>query len=182
MPFALQKYRQKHNLQGSIKENVMLRFLRFLDRISGTVGGILQSPLLLVLRLFFGVLFIMAGFSKLQDIDAFTNNLTTLGIPYPEVGAWLTSLSETVGGAFLVIGFLSRLVVLPLIIVMSVAYSTAHVEALHAITTNPKLFVDQPPFNFLLTSLLVWAFGPGFFSVDQFLGKKVEPKETPKEK
>lgn len=157
----------------------MLRLLGFFDRLSGAIGGLLQSPLLLALRLFFGISFVMAGFGKLQDINKFIEYLTTLNVPYPELGAWIAALTETVGGAFLTIGFLSRLVALPLVIAMAVAYSTAHVESLYVVTTDPKLFVSQPPFNFLLTSLLVWAFGPGFFSVDHFLLKKPEPKEKP---
>lgn len=160
----------------------MLRLLGFLDRLSGAIGSFFQSPLLLVLRVFFGVLFVMAGFSKLQDINKFIEGLTALNVPYPEVAAWVVALTETIGGAFLVIGFLSRFVALPLIIIMAVAYATAHVEALHVITTDPKVFVSQPPFNFLLTALLVWAFGPGFFSIDHFLLRKPEPKEKPVEK
>lgn len=157
----------------------MLRLLGFLDRLSGAIGGFFQSPLLLILRLFFGIAFVMAGFGKLQDINKFIETLTALNVPYPEVSAWVVALSETIGGAFLAIGFLSRLVALPLIIIMVVAYATAHVESLHVITTDPKVFISQPPFNFLLTSLFVWAFGPGFFSVDHFLWKKPESKEKP---
>lgn len=157
----------------------MLRLLGFLDRLSGAIGGFFKSPLLLILRLFFGIAFVMAGLGKLQDINKFIEALTALNVPYPEVSAWVVALSETIGGAFLAIGFLSRLVALPLIIIMVVAYATAHVESLYVITTDPKVFISQPPFNFLLTALFVWAFGPGFFSVDHFLWKKPEPKEKP---
>lgn len=157
----------------------MLRLLGFLDRLSGAIGGLLQSPLLLALRLYFGIWFVMAGFAKLQDIDKFIASLTAMNVPYPEVGAWLAALTETIGGAFLAIGFLSRLVSPLLAIVMIVAYATAHVESLHVLTSDPAQFVSQPPFNFLITTLLVWAFGPGFFSIDHFLLRKPEPpKET----
>jgi putative oxidoreductase len=52
---------------------------------------------------------------------------------------------------------------------MGVAYFTAHHEALINIFNDPKAFVDQPPFNFLLTALIVFAFGPGAISVDGIL-------------
>lgn len=150
----------------------MSRFFNAIDRFLGVIGSWLQSPLLLALRLFFGIGFMMAGIGKLQDISKMTDFLISMNIPYPEVGAWTVALTEAIGGGLLTIGFLSRLAAIPLIIAMCVAYGTAHVDSLYQFTTNPKLFVNQPPFAFLLTSLLVLAFGPGLFSIDALIGKK----------
>lgn len=159
----------------------MLRFFGFFNRLFGAIGSWFQSPILLLLRLFFGISFIIAGLGKLQDISKFAETLTSLNIPYPVLNAWITALIEFIGGIFLTVGFLSRLISIPLIIVMATAYATAHVESLRSFTVDPGLFVSQPPFNFLLTALLVWAFGPGFFSLDHFLFRKPKPESKPEE-
>src|SRR5205823_454312 len=103
--------------------------------------------------------------------------LASLHIPFPEIHAWALALIETFGGFLLAIGFLSRLAAIPLIIAMCVAYGTAHVDAIRHFLENPKLLVEQPPFNFLLTALLVFVFGPGFFSVDDLITKKNKPSK-----
>lgn len=157
-----------------------MRFLASLNHLFANVGRIFKSPLLLALRLFFGIGFFLAGWGKLQDISSFADNLLTLHIPYPEFFAWATALTEAIGGLFLALGFLSHIITIPLIIVMISAYATAHVDAIHAFTTNPKLFVEQAPFNFLLTSLLVFAFGPGIFSLDALLFRKKDEQKLAK--
>lgn len=157
-------------------------FVRFVNRVFSALGSWLQSPILLVLRVFFGIGFFIAGFSKLQDIHKFQDYLTSLSIPNPEIGAWATALTETIGGAFLVVGLLSRFVSLPLIVVMVTAYSTAHFESIQTALSNPQVIIDQPPFLFLLTALLVFAFGPGYFSIDALCGccsKSCKKEEAP---
>ena len=55
---------------------------------------------------------------------------------------------------------------------MIVAYLTADSEALKSIFSNTDKFTSATPFLFLLTSLLVLAFGPGAFSADRLLARK----------
>lgn len=150
----------------------MLSIFYFFNGFFGSLGSLLRSPLLLALRLFFGINFLLAGLGKIQNISQFSDTLLTLHIPYPETMAWATALSELVFGFFLAIGFLSRLSSIPVIIIMAVAYGTAHVESIYNITKDPMEFFRQPPFLFLLTSLLVLAFGPGIFSLDAILDRK----------
>lgn len=160
----------------------MKRFLGFIDRIFRAFGQWLQSPLLLLLRLYFGIAFILAGVGKFQDIDKFKSLLTSLHIAYPEIAAWAVAFTETIGGALLVIGLLSRFASFSLTVVMCMAYATVHVDAIYSITKDPQLFISQAPFNFLLTTLLVLAFGPGFFSLDRWISgsSTVKPAEIKK--
>ena len=157
----------------------MLRALYFFNDFLGAIGSLLKSPLLLALRLFFGISILLAGWGKLNNIAQFSDTLLTLHIPYPEIMAWVTALSEIIFGFFLAVGFLSRLSAIPLIIVMCVAYATAHVESIHTIVQDPLNFIRQPPFMFLLTGLLVLAFGPGVFSLDSLIARKAR-KEAQK--
>ncbi len=135
------------------------------------LGGFLKSPLLLLCRLYWGVLFIGAGLGKLMDIDRFAGILHQLNFPYEHFFAYLAAGTEFLGGLCLVLGFASRLVAIPLILTMITAYGTAHAAALKAFFYNPSLFVSEAPFNFLLICLFVLAFGPGRFSLDYMIEK-----------
>lgn len=146
----------------------MSRFFAFINRVFAAMGSWLQSPILLILRLFFGISFMVAGISKLQDMDKFIGFVSSLHIPYPEYAAWTAALSEAIGGFLLTLGFLARFASIPLIIAMLVAYGTAHLPDIQGFLQDPGVIVKQPPFNFLLTSLIVLAFGPGYFSLDHF--------------
>ncbi len=145
-------------------------------------GAFLKSPILLLLRIYWGTAFAIAGWGKLNEITPFVQFLTDLHFPFPTVMAYLAAATECIGGACLIVGFASRLVAIPLAITMIVAYLTAHVEAVEQIFSAPKVFVSEAPFNFLLTSLLVLAFGPGRFSVDYALEKWLfcRAEEVPK--
>jgi putative oxidoreductase len=142
-----------------------------------SLGSFLKSPLLLLCRLYWGWLFCMAGWGKLQSIDQFIGLLDKYNYPAPAFWAYVGAWTELVGGLCLVIGFASRLVSIPLIIMMFTAYATVHQEALLSLFSSPDAFVSESPFNFLLTSLFVLAFGPGRFSVDYLLEKTLFHKE-----
>ena len=59
-----------------------------------------------------------------------------------------------------------------LAIVMITAYATAHLQEIQGFMQDPSVLVKAHPFNFLLTALLVLAFGPGYFSIDNFFRGK----------
>ena len=135
-------------------------------------GGMLQSPLLLVMRLWWGWSFFQTGKGKLMNHAGTADFFQTLGIPLPGLNAWVAASVECFGGLFLLAGFASRLTAIPLSITMIVAYLTADTEALKSIFSDTDKFISATPFLFLLTSLLVLAFGPGAFSVDRLLARK----------
>ncbi len=67
----------------------------------------------------------------------------------------------------------SRLVALPLVIDMIVAYITADREALFSIVSSPDKFMAAAPFTFLVASLIILIFGPGKASVDALLAGRL---------
>jgi putative oxidoreductase len=138
------------------------------DRLSGP----LQNALLLVFRLYWGAQFVQTGLGKLGNLGRTTDFFTSLGIPFPAANAALVGTLETVGGLLLVLGLFSRLIALPLTINMLVAYLTADRAALLAIFSDPAAFVQAAPFPFLVTSLLVLAYGPGSVSLDAWLSRR----------
>ena len=140
-----------------------MRFSRYFDA--------LRSPLLLVLRLFIGWQFFQTGQGKLEHLDRVTQYFASLHIPLPHLNAVLVGTLETVGGLLLFVGLASRLIAVPLTINMIVAYLTADREAVVNMFTNPDGFTQAAEFLFLLVSVLILAFGPGFFSLDELIGR-----------
>lgn len=128
--------------------------------------SLLQSPLLLAIRLIWGILFIYAGMAKLGDMGATIAGFDGYGIPYPEWSAWLVALVETIGGALLVVGLFTRLAAIPLAITMIGAFLMAHKDALAGLPFDFAPVMNQDAFYYLLAALTLIAFGPGWFSLD----------------
>jgi putative oxidoreductase len=136
------------------------------------VANSLQSPFLLLVRLYWGWQFAQTGWGKLSDINKPINFFTSLGIPAPVLNAWFVSGLELAGGILLILGLGSRLIALPLVIDMVVAYITADREALGKILSDPDKFYAAAPYTFLFASLIVLIFGPGRISLDAMLTGK----------
>ena len=132
-------------------------------------GNILQSPLLLLIRLFWGGSFFIAGIGKFTHMQKVVQFFETLGIPFASFSALLTASVETIGGACLILGVFSRLASIPLICTMIVAFLTAETEAVRMVFSDPQNFIHRDPFSFLFASLLVFVFGPGKISFDFWL-------------
>lgn len=141
-----------------------------------TVGQFLQPVLLLAIRLYWGWQFFIAGKGKLMNIPRTAEFFASLHIPLPTVNAYFVGGLECIGGLLLLAGLASRPVALLLAINMTVAYLTAHRDAVVNIWNNSDNFVTQAPFLFLLASLIVFCFGPGVVSIDAAI-KKNAPKE-----
>ena len=129
----------------------------------------LQSLSLLAVRLYWGWQFMQTGWGKLGDIGKVVSFFTDLGLPAPALNAYFVSALEFGGGLLLILGLGSRLIALPLVIDMVVAYITADPEALFSIFSAPDKFTAAAPYTFLIASLIVLIFGPGKASVDAFL-------------
>lgn len=136
------------------------------------VANSLQSPLLLVMRLYWGWSFFETGKGKLMNHGQTSEFFASLNIPFPELNALIAGSTECFGGLFLLIGLGSRFVSVPLIFTMLVAYATAETEALRSIFSDPDSFTGASPFLFLLTGVVVLAFGPGRFSIDHVLATR----------
>jgi putative oxidoreductase len=132
-------------------------------------GTHFQSPFLLAVRLYWGWQFAQTGWGKLHDLEKVTSFFTTLGIPAPGLNALFVSGLELAGGLLLIVGLGSRLIAVPLVIDMLVAYVTADKGALFSFLSDPDKFTAAAPYTFLIASLLVLIFGPGRFSADALL-------------
>jgi putative oxidoreductase len=150
-------------------KNLFTQLQQLYDRFFDLVSY-LQSPFLLLVRLYWGWQLIESGWGKLHHLDKVTDFFTSLGLPMPAQTAVAISCLEFFGGIFLAIGLLSRLTALALTINLIVAYITADREALFSIFSDPDKFYAAAPYTFLIASLIILIFGPGKFAVDTLLG------------
>ena len=155
--------------EGESIMQLVERYFRLFVRASSS----LQSPFLLAVRLYWGWQFMQTGWGKLNDIGKVVQFFTSLGIPAPALNAYFVSALEFGGGLLLILGLGSRLIALPLVIDMFVAYIAADREALFSIISNPDKFMGAAPFTFLIASLVVLIFGPGRVSADALLAGRM---------
>src|SRR5476651_2139311 len=101
-----------------------------LDGLLAMLGGWLQPVLLLVIRGWWGWSFFLTGKGKLMNLDKTASFFTDLSLPLPKLNAILAGSTECFGGLLLLAGLFSRVVSVPLIFTMLVAYATADKEAL----------------------------------------------------
>lgn len=84
----------------------------------------------LLLRLYLAPIFIAAGLHKFHNFDDivswFGNPEWGLGLPAPEVMAFLAASTELVGGLLLIAGLATRWIAMPLMVTMLVAAFSVH--------------------------------------------------------
>lgn len=125
---------------------------------------LLKNLTLLILRVSAGLMMATHGWAKLSD---FSTKLQTFSDPIglgPAVSLQLVVFAEFLCAIFLAIGFLTRLSLIPLIIVMLVAAFVAHGE--------DPLSAQEKSLLFLTIFISLFLLGPGKWSVDGYITKK----------
>jgi putative oxidoreductase len=155
--------------------NAENQVLRLYDGFAIAVAR-LQSPFLLVVRLYWGWQIAQSGWGKLHNLPHVVEFFTSLGLPAPGPTAAFVATFEFLAGILLALGLFSRIAALGLAIDMSVAYWTADREALFWFFSDPSKFYGADPFIFLFVGLLILVFGPGKFAVDTLLNRVIRKR------
>jgi putative oxidoreductase len=155
--------------------SITIRVVRLYDS-SIAVLNRLQSPLLLLIRLYWGYQFTQSGWGKLHRISGVAEFFTSLGLPQPYLTAVFVALLEFVGGILFALGTGSRIISFMLFINMTVAYWTADREAFGHILNDPGKFYIADPYTFWFAALLILIFGPGYLALDSFLSSRFRAK------
>jgi putative oxidoreductase len=117
---------------------------------------------LLILRVFAGLSLAYAhGWGKVPPGEGFVKTVTSLG--FPAETAYLTMLTEFVGGLALAAGLFTRPVALAIVANFAIAGFMAH-------ATDPYIRKELP-FLFLAVGAMFLCTGAGRFSVDRLLKK-----------
>jgi putative oxidoreductase len=147
-----------------------------------------QSPFLLLIRVYIGWQCAKSGYGHITHFDQTVDYFKSLNIPFPKENVVFSAMTEMVGGSLLALGFLSRLMSLALVGNFLVAFFAANLgdshdqELLRNFWNNQNVLLNDTSFPFLMTSIIVLFFGPGFFSIDTMLRSKLVggPIEAPR--
>jgi putative oxidoreductase len=137
----------------------------------------------LVLRLVVGGGFMQHGFAKLlRGPDMFASILAAIGVPAPELMAWLTVAIEILGGFAIVIGAFVTLAAIPMIVVLLVATFTVHLpygfSSIKLMSVqNGVAHFGQPGYEcdllYLAGIVALMLFGAGPWSVDGIISRRM---------
>lgn len=118
------------------------------------------SRLLLALRFFFGILFLLHGTAKLLNYEVLSLTfLDPLGIG-ASLSLVLVILAELFCALMFIVGFLFRLSLLPMIFTMGVAFFYAH---------GGSIAEGELAFIYLGVFILMFFTGPGRYSIDNLI-------------
>ena len=132
----------------------------------------LESPFLLLVRVYWGWQFAQSGWGRLHHLDTATGFFASLGVPAPGPTVVLISLLEFIGGILLIAGLGTRFIGFLLACDMAGAYLLADHAALRAIISDPGKFYGADPYTFLFASLMALIFGAGRYSVDYLIWRR----------
>ena len=124
-----------------------------------------KSVSLLLARLTIAYGFYEPAMQKWSDISSVANWFGTLGIPFPTLNAYLAASTELLGVVLLTLGLFTRLISIPLMVVMVVAITTVHLT--HGFSAGDNGF--EIPLYYLLFLALFASLGAGKLSLDHLL-------------
>jgi len=125
----------------------------------------LRSPSLLLARLAVAYGFYEPAMMKWSDIDAVGEWFASMNYPLPLFQAYLAATTEITGVVLLTLGLFTRLISIPLIVVMIVAIVTVHLP--HGFSAGDNGFAI--PLYYMLFLMIFLSFGAGRFSLDRLI-------------
>ncbi|CCG98570.1 hypothetical protein FAES_0559 [Fibrella aestuarina BUZ 2] len=124
----------------------------------------------LAIRLAFGYQLIAGAWAYASSpsvkMPEFMGYLTTIGFPFPTVGAYLAIYTELIGGLLWVLGYQTRLASALLLINFTVAVMLAHVRI------GDSYANTFPSLNIWVISLFLLLNGAGRYSVGEWLHQR----------
>lgn len=127
-----------------------------------------QSISLLFARLTLAYGFYEPAMKKWQGIDNVAGWFGSMGIPFPTINAYMAATVETLGVVLLTLGLMTRLISIPLIVVMLVAIFLVHFPNGFSAAENGF----EIPFYYMLFLMIFTSFGAGKISLDNLFFKK----------
>lgn len=130
--------------------------------------GTAESIILLVVRIVFGVLLMSHGIAKwanFQEMSAVFPDPLGVGSTLSLV---LAIFGELVCSMAFIVGFLYRLVMIPMIFTMCIAFFVIH--------SQDPFSTKELAFVYLVVFVLMYIIGPGKYSVDHWIGSILSRK------
>jgi len=151
--------------EGLLKRTVMFYNFLFPQYFRGK--GI--SLLILIMRVIFGVLFFTHGLDKMMNFNELVQN-------YPSIiglGSYMTLMvtifCEFCCSLFLISGLLVRIMTIPMIIAMGVAFFDVH---------DAMMPEGELALIYFIMFIVLFVTGPGRFSIDYLIDSKFKKEKT----
>lgn len=122
----------------------------------------------LVARIVAGYTFMLAGWGKLNNLEAVTGYFADWGIPFPQILTPFTAGWECFGGLFLILGLMTRISGGGLAVVMIVATIAAKADDVHSL--EDLLGFEEAAYFAVFTWLAIA--GAGKASLDYLLERR----------
>lgn len=142
--------------------------LKTVHTLSKSILQNVQSLSLLLARLAVAYGFLDPALMKWSNMKGTADFFGSIGIPFPLLNAYMAATTEIVGIVLLTLGLLTRLISIPLVVVMIVAISTVHLA--HGFSAGNNGF--EIPLYYMLFLFIFMAHGAGKFSLDYYLFEK----------
>lgn len=131
-----------------------------------------HSKATILIRLMVGVVFLSEGIQKFLFANTLgAGRFEKIGLPLPEFLGSLVGGFEIVCGTLIIVGLFTRLVSIPLIIIMLVAIATTKIELLAEKGFWEIMHGSRTDWAMLLGSIFLFIKGAGNWSVDKTLTK-----------
>ncbi|HFD14116.1 MAG TPA: DoxX family protein [Epsilonproteobacteria bacterium] len=124
-----------------------------------------QSVSLFLARIAVAYGFYEPAMMKWADINAIAEWFGSMGMPFPTLNAYMAATTEITGVVLLTLGLFTRLISIPLIVVMIVAIVTVHLP--HGFSAGDNGF--EIPLYYMLFLALFASLGAGKLSLDYLL-------------
>jgi len=138
-------------------KNIYLEFSR--------LSEYLKSLSLLFARLLVAYGFYEPAMMKWNDMKSVVEWFGSMGIPFPTFNAYLAASTEIGGVVLLTFGLLTRIISIPLIIIMIVAIVTVHID--NGFSAGDNGF--EIPLYYMSFLLIFFSYGAGKFSLDRII-------------
>jgi putative oxidoreductase len=127
----------------------------------------------LLIRLMVGGVFLSEGIQKfLFPAIRGAGRFEKIGLPSPDFLGSFVGTFEILSGAFILLGFFTRLAALPTLIIMIVAIYTTKIDILVSQGIWEMLHAARTDWSMLLGSIFLIIRGGGYASVDNLLSRK----------
>lgn len=140
------------------------------------IGTVQRSTTLLIGRILIGAIFVITGLAKLSNPAGTVGYMTAAGIPAADVLVYLAGFAEILGGLAVISGFLARVGSIGLFVFLAITTLTMHAfwkfEGPERMTQNVQFMKNLSIMGGLL---MLWATGPGRFSIDARLRRPYSP-------
>ena len=126
----------------------------------------------LIFRLILAYGFYEPAIKKMANVNAIAEWFAGMNYPFPTFNAYMATFTETSGFILLFLGLGTRIISIPLSVVMLVAIFTVHIG--NGFSAGSNGF--EIPFYYLVMLFSLLITGPGKYSIDNLIEKKYTKK------